>query len=318
MRGVLPRMPTPGVPRIEPPRLETTVPVPGGGRGRRIGIAEYGDPDGPLVLWFHGTPGGRRQIPPAGRRAAADLGLRLVCVERPGVGGSTNHRYRCVADAAADAAAVADHLGHRRFAVAGLSGGGPYALACGALLADRVAAIGVLGGVCPVAGPDGDGNHGGLIALSARFQPLLQPLRNPLGLAVRGLIMATAPLAHVAYSQFAKVMPEGDRAVFADPGIEAMFIDDLTEANRRGFGALAHDIALFGADWGFRLADVAVPVRWWHGDADSLVSLADAQASCERLPDVELSVRPGESHLGGFAAADLVLETLAPFLAAAS
>jgi pimeloyl-ACP methyl ester carboxylesterase len=311
MRGALPRLPTPGVPRIDPPRLETTVPVDDG--RRRIGIAEYGDPDGPLVLWFHGTPGARRQIPPVGRRAASALGLRLVCVERPGVGASTNHRYQRVADAAADAAAVADHLGHHRFGLVGLSGGGPYALACGALLPDRVAAIAILGGVCPVAGPDA--GEGGLIALSARFQSILNPLRNPLGVVLRGVLLSAAPLSHLAYSQFARIMPEGDRAVFADPEIEAMFIDDLTEANRRGFGALAHDMALFGADWGFRIADVTVPVRWWHGDADNLVSLADAEATCERLPDVELSVRPGESHLGGFAAADLVLETLAPFLA---
>lgn len=311
VRVTLPRLPTPGVPRIDPPRVETTVPVDDG--RRRIGIAEYGHPDGPLVLWFHGTPGARRQIPMVGRRAAAGLGLRLVCVERPGVGASTNHRYRCVADVAADAADIADHLGHDRFAVAGLSGGGPYALACGALLPERVVAVGVLGGVCPVAGPDG--GDGGLIALSARFQTILHPLRNPLGVVLRGVLLAAAPLSHVAYSQFAKVMPEGDRMVFADPEIEAMFIDDLTEANRRGFGALAHDMALFGADWGFRVADVKAPVRWWHGDADSLVSLADAEATCERLADVELSVRPGESHLGGFAVTDLVLETLAPFLA---
>lgn len=306
---MLPRLPTPGVPKIDPPRVETTVPA--GGR-RRIGIAEYGDPDGRLVLWFHGTPGARRQIPPVGRQAATELGLRLVCVERPGVGASSKHRYSCVADAAADAAIVADHLGHERFAVVGLSGGGPYALACGALLTERVAAIGILGGVCPVAGPDG--GDGGLIALSKRFQPILQPLRGPLGLAFRGLLYPITPIGHFGYGQFAKLMPEGDRVVFSDPGIEAMFIDDLTEATRRGFGALAHDMALFGKDWGFRVADVKVPVRWWHGDADSLVSLADAEATCERIADVELSVRPGESHLGGFAAADLVLETLSPFL----
>lgn len=302
------------MPRIEPPRLETTVPV--GGGTRRLGIAEYGDPDGPLVVWLHGTPGARRQIPPVGRRAAARLGLRLVCVERPGVGRSTQHSYRRVADMAADVDEVVDELAgvEARFAVVGLSGGGPYALACGALLADRVAAVGVLGGVCPVAGPDGQGTDGGLIGLSATFQRLLHPLRRPLGRALQLAILPATPLAHVAYSQFARVMPEGDRAVFADPGIEAMFVDDLLEANRNGMGALAHDMALFGADWGFRIADVRVPVRWWHGDADSLVSLADARATAALLADVELTVRPGESHLGGFAAADVVLATMATFL----
>jgi len=308
---VLPRLPTPGVPPIDRPRVETTVDL---GR-RRIGIAEFGDPDGPLVLWFHGTPGARRQIPPVGRQAALDLRLRLVTVERPGVGASTDHRYTRVADFADDAAAVADHLGHDRFAVVGLSGGGPYALACGAILAGRVAAVAILGGVCPLVGPDSAGRTDeGLIALAGRFHFALEPLRPVTKRLFRGLMLPLIPLAHPAYGQFTRFMPAGDRKVFADPGIEAMFLDDLTEALRRGMGAIAHDIALFGADWGFRLADVRPPVRWWHGDADNFVSLVDAERSASLLPDVELYVRPGESHLGGFAAADDVLETMAAFL----
>jgi len=75
-------------------------------------------------------------------------------------------------------------------------------------------------------------------------------------------------------------------------------------------GALAHDVALFGRPWGFELADVRAPVRWWHGDADTFVPLAHAEATVAKLPDCELHIRPGESHLGGFAAADEVLQTL--------
>ncbi|MDZ4354045.1 MAG: hypothetical protein U1B81_15655, partial [Arthrobacter sp.] len=73
----------PGVPRCEPPRAEGCFFLPD---GRRIGYAEYGNPTGPVVLWFHGTPGGRRQFPIVGRRAAERLGLRVVLVERAGSG----------------------------------------------------------------------------------------------------------------------------------------------------------------------------------------------------------------------------------------
>jgi pimeloyl-ACP methyl ester carboxylesterase len=128
----LPRPPTPGVPRIEPPRHEGTVRV---GRRRVLGYAEFGDPGGRLVVWNHGTPGARRQIPIVGRRAAERLGIRLVCIERPGVGDSTDHRYRNVHEWADDVATLVDELGHDDFAVVGLSGGGPYALACAAALA---------------------------------------------------------------------------------------------------------------------------------------------------------------------------------------
>ena len=107
-------------------------------------------------------------------------------------------------------------------------------------------------------------------------------------------------------------MPEGDQRVFADPEIEAMFIRDLVAANRYSFRGLFNDVVLFGREWGFRLADVDVPVRWWHGDADSLVSLEHARHAAALLPDCELVVRPGESHLGGFGITHEVFSWLKP------
>jgi pimeloyl-ACP methyl ester carboxylesterase len=173
-----------------------------------------------------------------------------------------------------------------------------------------VHALAILGGVCPVAGPDA--SEGGLVALSARLNSVLAPLRTPLSGVVSGLIGLIGPLSHPAYSQFAKIMPEGDRRVFADPEIEAMFIRDLVAANRHrhGFRGLFNDVVLFGRPWGFELGEIDVPVRWWHGNADSIVSLGDAEDAVALIPDCELHIRPGESHLGGFAAAHEVLQTL--------
>jgi pimeloyl-ACP methyl ester carboxylesterase len=302
----LPRPPVPGVSAIEPPRYEGVIHV---ARRRVLGFAEYGDADGRLVLWHHGTPGARRQIPLAARRAAERLGLRLVCVERPGVGDSTDHRYRCIRDWAQDAAAVADHLGHEDLAVVGLSGGGPYALACAHELPDRVAVVGLVGGVCPVVGANA-APGASVVSLAARFRGVLDPLRLVLGTALWLVVQPLTPLAHPAYRLYSSRMPEGDRKVFADPDIEAMFIDDFVHASRSQFGAVVHDAALFGRPWGFDLADIETPVYWWHGDADNIVPLAHADHSVALLRSCELAVRPTESHLGGFAAADLVLETL--------
>jgi pimeloyl-ACP methyl ester carboxylesterase len=297
------------VPSIAPPPFEGEVPVDGG--SRHLGVAGYGDPHGPLVLWCHGTPGARRQIPPIGRRAAAELGLHLVCVERPGVGSSTQHGYHRVADFAADAAQVADHFGADELAVVGLSGGGPYALACGALLRDRVRAVGILGGVCPSKGSEAAAT--GVVALAHSFRHVLHQLRLPMGAAFRGAIVLL-PVAHLAYQAYTRTTPPGDQVVLRDPEIEAMFVDDLGSALQKGFGALAHDAALFGRHWGFEVASIEAPVRWWHGDSDVIVSLGDAQATCARIRDIELHVRPGESHLGGFAAADEVLATMSALL----
>ena len=298
-----------GVPPGSPPRVEGTVTLPD---GRRLGFAEFGDPLGPLVLWFHGSPGARRQVPPAGRHAADELGLRVVCVERPGVGVSTDHAYRDLRDWAVDVSVVADRLGHERFLVVGLSGGGPYALACAHELPDRVAAVGLMGSLVPTAGDEAVAT--GLVALSRPFNRVLTALRRPLGLGLWGFVRATNPLAHPLYQGFARVMPEGDRRVLGDPALEAMFVDDLVLGGRRQFQAMVNDFVLIGRPWGFRVADVRVPVRWWHGDSDPFVPLKQAERTAAVLPDCELVVRPGESHLGDFAAADEVLTTLAPIL----
>jgi len=295
-----------GVPPSEPPAIEGTFRL---SDGRRLGYAEFGRPDGPLVLWFHGTPGARRQFPPVGRRAAEELGLRVVSVERPGVGDSTDHAYPVLTAWAADMAEVADRLGHDRFVTLALSGGGPYALACAHELPERVLAVGLLGSLVPTAGEDAVA--GGLVALSARFNGALTALRRPLGRGLWGVVRALNPVAHVAYRGFARVMPEGDRRVLLDRDLEGVFVDDLTIAGRRQFQAFVNDLVLIGRPWGFRLADVRVPVRWWHGDSDPFVPLDQAQRAAALLPDVELAVRAEESHLGDFAAVDDALVVLA-------
>jgi pimeloyl-ACP methyl ester carboxylesterase len=300
------RLPVMGVGKVDPPAKmgETRVTD-----GRRMCWATFGDPHGTPVLWFHGTPGNRTQIPPETARQAARLGVKIVCVARPGVGRSSDHAYDDFRDSAADIAVVADDVGANRFSIVALSGGGPYALACGHELAERVDALAILGGVCPVAGPDA--SPGGIVGLAARFNSILGVIRVPMGEVLRGLLGLLGPVSHPAYSGFARLMPEGDQRVFADPEIEAMFIRDLVAANRHGFRGVVNDIVLFGRPWGFRLADVDVPVRGWHGDADSLVPLEHARHATDLLPECQLLVRPGESHLGGFGITGEVFSWLA-------
>jgi pimeloyl-ACP methyl ester carboxylesterase len=296
-----------GTPPPTLPRFEGTVPLPD---GRRLGYAEYGDAHGPLVLWFHGSPGARRQVPPSARDAAERLGLRLVCVERPGVGASTDHAYRQVRDVAADVGVVADHLGHDRFLVLALSGGGPYALACAHEMPDRVVAVGILGGLVPTTGEEAAATTG-IVALTRPFNRLLTVFRIPLGLGLWTFIRVTTPAGHYLYRAYTHLLPHGDDTVLDDPQLEAMFVDDLVTGGRRQFNAFVNDLVLVGRPWGFRVTDVRVPVRWWHGDADPFVSLEQAQKTVALLPDVELHVRHGESHLGGFAVGDEMLATLA-------
>jgi pimeloyl-ACP methyl ester carboxylesterase len=103
------------------PRLEGHYRV---GPRRRIGFAEYGDPNGRVIFWFHGTPGGRRQIAPRARVVARERGIRLIVLERPGVGFSTPHLYENVLGFADDVGTIADRLGIEEFAITALSGSG--------------------------------------------------------------------------------------------------------------------------------------------------------------------------------------------------
>jgi pimeloyl-ACP methyl ester carboxylesterase len=291
---------------LVPPRAERTVTV---AADRRLGVAEFGPEDGRAIFWFHGTPGARRQIPPAARRAAEELGVRVIGVDRPGTGGSTGHLYPDIRAFADDVAVLADDAGVERFGVIGLSGGGPYVLACAHELPERVVAGVVLGGVAPTVGEDAA--DGGVVDLTRLLRHPLVLLRQPLGLTLTMFARAVRPFGHQAMGLYSRVSPPGDREAFAAPSMEEMFLDDINAAAASGgLNAVTADLALFGRHWGFSVGDIRVPVRFWHGDADNIVPLHHAEALAARVPDAELHVRPGESHIGTMVVGDEAVRTV--------
>src|SRR5215211_6909814 len=119
--------------------------------GRRLGYAEYGDPTGRPVFFFHGF-GTSRVICPRDDELARNLGARLIAVDRPGIGWSDALPGRRLLDWPTDVAQLANQLGLDRFAIVGWSGGGPYAAACGHALADRVRVVGLVSSPAPISG----------------------------------------------------------------------------------------------------------------------------------------------------------------------
>ena len=283
--------------------------------GRRLSFAEYGSHTGPAIVWMHGTPGARRQIPFDAREYAEEHGLRIIGIDRPGIGSSTPYLYPDVLDWTRDLALLLDALGIDDARVIGLSGGGPYALAAGAGLPERIRGVGVLGGVAPTRGEDAVG--GGAIQLAVRFAPLLSAGRVPLGVALTTAIRTVRPLAGAGLDLYAMVQPAGDKNLLSRPEFKAMFLDDLLNGSRFQTSAPLADLVLFTREWGFDLADVQVPVRWWHGDADHIVPFRHGQHVVDRLPDATMSVIDGESHLGGLGIAAAVLSELMALHAAA-
>src|SRR4051794_16679982 len=151
--------------------------------GRRVGLAHLGDPAGYPVVVAHGTPASRLGHEFLDEPARA-RGLRVVCIDRPGMGLSDPKPDRTLSGWAADVAGVADELEFDRFAAFGYSGGGPYALACGARLSERVSAVATMAGVGPVEEPaDLEGLSKGdrqLLGLSKRHPHVA-------GLVLRGM-----------------------------------------------------------------------------------------------------------------------------------
>jgi pimeloyl-ACP methyl ester carboxylesterase len=291
---------------IARPKLEGNIAV---GDDRQIGFAEFGDPQGRAIFWLHGTPGARRQIPMEARVYAERQNIRLIGLDRPGIGSSTPYQYDSVSAFADDLRTIADTLGVDKMVVVGLSGGGPYTLACAAAMPDRVMAAGVIGGVAPTMGSDAI--TGGLMGkLGTRVAPLLQVAGMPIGLVASAIIRLIRPVASPAVDLYGRVSPEGDRRLLARPEIKAMFLDDLLNGSRKQIAAPFSDVVVFARDWGFRLNDVTVPVRWWHGDADHIVPYAHGQHVVSRLDDAELYPMPGESHLAGLGRAEEILHTM--------
>jgi len=261
--------------------------------GRTLACLELGDPSGPPVLYFHGYPGSRleaRVAAPAARR----LGVRLLSVDRPGFGQSTFQAGRRIGGWAADIAALADQLGLRRFSVMGVSGGGPYALACAVSLPHRLSRVAL---VCPLAPLDvADGKAGML----AQDRAMLTLAMHAAPLA-RGVVHLLAQWMRRDADRYLTFMMSGmvspDRDLFADPAYRSLVVTSTAEALRQGGRGAAWELTLIARPWDFRLHDVRMPVTLWQGLADQILPAAMARRLAAALPACEARYLAGEGHL---------------------
>lgn len=276
--------------------------------GRRLSFASFGPAEGRTFVWLHGTPGAATQVPDDARVRAEREGLRIIGVDRPGVGRSTPHLYDDVVTFTHDLERLLDALDVDDVSLIGLSGGGPYALAGAARLPDRVRSVGVLGGVAPTVGDDAV--EGGIVSLSKFVQPFLRVGRIPIGRALAGVVWALTPLADQAIGLYGRISPEGDRELLSRPEFKEVFLGDLTRRASRQFSAPVADIILFGRPWGFGLDEVRAPVHWWHGTDDNIVPYAHGEAMVERLAAASFHPIVGGGHLAGFGVGSDVLDAL--------
>lgn len=263
--------------------------------GRALAVYEAGDPRGRSVVALYGTPSGGLVYEPHGADAEKQ-GIRLVSWTRPGYGSSTPLPGRSVADVVPDTVAVADALGIDRFAVWGVSGGGPHALACAALLGDRVAAVASLAAVAPFdaegldflegMGEDNLEEFAAVLEGRDALEPVLEAWADA---------FATATGADLR-EQWATLLSEVDAEV-ATAGLAEFIVGSTRAGLSSGVEGWVEDDLAFVAPWGFELHEIAVPVLVWQGEHDRFVPPSHGRWLAERVPGADVRLSQDDGHL---------------------
>jgi pimeloyl-ACP methyl ester carboxylesterase len=262
------------------------------GDGRALGYTEYGDPGGKPLFYFHGFPASRFEAELTAS-AAKKAGLRIIAADRPGFGISDGKPGRTIPGWADDVTELADALGIGRFAILGVSGGGPYALACARMIPQRLTAAGIVCSLGPLSGT-------GLLTemrwparlffgLSLRSPSLLRLVLDLIGPFLRRQPSATLNLLTTA-------APAADRTVLARPEVKRILAASMKEAFRDGVQGAIAELELYSRPWGFAPAEISETVHLWHGTADATVPPSHGRYLAAALPHCRAAFVSGEGH----------------------
>ena len=265
--------------------------------GRQLGYAEFGDPQGIPAFHFHGFPGTRL----TGRLHAEDAaaaGVRLISPDRPGMGLSDFQPRRRICQWPHDVSELADALGIARFAVLGLSGGGPYALACASEIPQRITMCGVISGMVPIdyamRAENVKRTNVALFRMARRTPWLLHPV---IWLVLGRISDNEQAMRKTLRASFGE-LPSQDRELMEDPCIERIVIDDAMEVHRHGSKGCAHELKLYGRDWGFRLEDIDCDnILLWHGELDVNLPADAMRKLVAQIPNCRATFYPDEAHM---------------------
>lgn len=259
--------------------------------GRSVAYEESGDPAGMPVFVFHGLPGSRCQQHPDAR-PAFERRLRLIHPDRPGFGRSDPAPGRTLASWADDVGEMAEQLGFHSFAVLGVSGGGPFALACAVRLGARVRKTAVVSTVGPPGSMAGD-----RMTLVPRIALATARLCAPaLRLALNALTGLARRNPDVILDAFARGLADADGRILSRWQVRAMLAHDLLESLRQGPGALWEDLRLETRDWGIDLTGIASPVLLWHGTEDRVIPPSATRAIARAVRHAESRYFEREGH----------------------
>jgi pimeloyl-ACP methyl ester carboxylesterase len=271
--------------------------------GRWLGYAEYGDPAGWPLMFFHGTPGSRIMARFASPKAR-ELGVRLIAPDRPGFGLSDLQPRRRLIDWPNDVQQLADALNLEKFAVVAVSGGGPYAAACAWKMAGRLVAAGIISGLAPVDLVRTELSYGHRVTAWLTRQSGLA------NLVARFLAWGARRHPEMLIKAMELVASRDDKKILSQAEVKRTQIDGLVEAFRGGAKGAALELELFGHPWGFPLEEIKIPVYLWHGEADAILPVHMGRCLADHMPYCEDRFIPGVGHLWIFEGYEEVFRAL--------
>ena len=260
--------------------------------GRRLAYAEYGDPQGKPIFFFHGTPGSRLFHHPD-TSVAASAGALIIAIDRPGFGRSDFKLGRTLLDWPSDVVQLADALNIERFAVMGYSGGGPYAAVCASSIPDRLTAAGLVSSIAPLDSPEITRGMHGMGHMFFSLERHLPPLAR---LSCRLMCTTWRSNPDLYFKAQLNGLYNSKEAQTLLPMMKAMLTADLLEAVRDGTHGITWDLEILARPWGFPLHAIPTDVFLWHGEDDTQAPLAMGKRLAGAIPHCRATFFPGEGH----------------------
>jgi pimeloyl-ACP methyl ester carboxylesterase len=267
-----------------------TLPLKNGGQ---LAFCEYGSANGTPVLFFHGWPSSRTMAELADV-AARELNVRIISPDRPGIRDSSFQLDRKLIDWPEVIEQLADYLALAQFRILAISGGAPYAFATAWKSPGRVRAVAIVSGAVPIAELR---DQSGLLPL---YRWMMWFGRHQLWL-LRMLFYAAGPLVSLrsvvrsAHKLF-RMLPAPDAAALRDHAAFDVLFESQRHAWRGSADGVIADAQIYAQPWGFRLEDIDVPVRLWHGKQDRAFSFRVAEETAARLPNCIAHFVENEGH----------------------
>lgn len=258
--------------------------------GRTLGYSEFGASDGRPIFYFHGHPGSRLDWPGMiDDDCASELNARIIAIDRPGHGLSSFKAKRKILDWPDDVVELAEVLKLDRFAVLGISGGGPYAAVCAFKIPERLTATAIVSGMGP---PESPGLKDGLAWTFAGKASMTRSF------VLKLMSISLRKDRDRVISEIQKLMEGPDKDLIKEkPELVDGIVDTFSEAFSDGIAGVSLEAGLYKRSWGFQLQDISTEIHLWHGNQDNNILVSVGHYVADAIPNCQARFIEGAGHL---------------------